>query len=105
MSDFEVDVHGRTDQCDPPEVGRVEIPLLPDLEFAPDPALADAGWQRRFMADPKQVEEATHLYAELGFEVRTEEIQSVELSELCGSCRLATCRAYVTLYTRKRPSG
>lgn len=102
MSDFEVDVHGRTDQCSPPEVGRVEIPLLPNLEFAPDPTLAAEGWQRRFMADPRQVKEATRLYAELGFEIRIEEIQASELSELCGSCRLATCRAYVTLYTRKK---
>ncbi|MFQ5418778.1 MAG: hypothetical protein ACE5EY_00300 [Anaerolineae bacterium] len=104
MAEFEVDGNGRTDQCDPPEVGRVEIPLLPNLEFAPDPALEAEGWQRRFMADPKQVEEAARLYTELGFEVRTEDILPTELSELCGSCRLATCRAYVTVYTRKKQS-
>lgn len=101
MSDLDVDVNGRAQPCDPPEVGRVEIPLLPNLEFAPDPALEAEGWQRRFMADPKQVEEATRLYTELGFEVRTEKILPDELSELCGNCRLATCTAYVTLYTRK----
>ena len=89
--------------CQTPEAGRIEIPILPDLEFTPDSALIEAGWERRFMADPRQVEEATHLYTELGFEVRTETIDPSELNEICGNCRLATCRAYVTLYTRKRP--
>ena len=91
-----------TDQdCDPPDVGRVSIPILPDLTFEPDQTLVTQGWERRFMADPKQVEEATRLYRELGFEVRTERILPSELSELCGSCALATCHAYVTVYTRK----
>jgi hypothetical protein len=53
------------------------------------------------MADPKQAEEAARLYTELGFEVRAEAIRPSELSELCGSCGLVTCRAYMTVYTRK----
>jgi hypothetical protein len=89
----------------PPPAGRIEIPVLPDLNFEPDSKLVAEGWQRRFMADPTQVEEATRLYTELGFEVRTETIFPSELSQLCGSCGLATCRAYVTLYTRKLPAG
>jgi len=89
------------ESCNPPEVGRVEISVLPNLVFAPNPELVAQGWERRFMADPKQAEEAERLYRELGFEVRAENIQPSELSELCGSCGLATCRAYVTVYTRK----
>ena len=88
------------DAC-PPETGRIEIPVLPDLDFPPDPALLAQGWERRFMADPSQAKEAERLYSELGFEVRTESIKPFELSELCGSCGLATCRAYVTIYTRR----
>jgi hypothetical protein len=78
------------------------IPLMPILEFPADEKLLAEGWERRFMADPKRLQEATQLYEELGFEVRAEAIQPNELSEVCGSCRVATCRAYVTIYTRKR---
>lgn len=86
------------------ENGRLDlIPLLPTLDFPPDPALEAEGWQRRFMADPDRVKEATQLYTEMGFEIRIEAIQPTELHELCGSCRLATCSAYVTIYTRKQP--
>jgi hypothetical protein len=88
----------------PPGVGKIEIPILPSLDFDPDPKLVAEGWERRFMADPVQAEEAKHLYSELGFEVRTESIQPSELSTVCGSCALATCRAYITVYTRKRSS-
>lgn len=92
------------DAC-PPDAGRIEIPILPDLDFPPDPKLVAQGWERRFMADPTQAEEAERLYTELGFEVRTESIKPFELSELCGSCGLATCRAYMTIYTRRPPSS
>ncbi len=102
MPDFKPE-HAAGDDCHAPKAGRIEIPILPDLNFTPDPSLAEQGWERRFMADPRQVEEATRLYTELGFEVRMETIDPSELNEICGSCRLATCRAYVTLYTRKRP--
>ena len=85
----------------PPPSQRAEIALSPMLDFPANPQLEAAGWQRRYMADPNQVKDAIHLYAELGFEVHTEVIQPSELSTLCGSCGLATCRAYVTIYTRK----
>ncbi len=78
------------------------IPLMPTLEFPPDAQLVAEGWERRFMADPVRLKEATQLYTEMGFEVRAETIQPDELSEVCGSCRAATCHAYVTIYTRKR---
>ncbi len=105
MLDFENDFQIDDDQenCQP-EAGRVEIPILPILDFPPDPKLVAEGWERRFMADPNQVADATRLYEELGFEVRIETIQPTEMSEVCGSCALATCRAYVTIYTRKRSS-
>lgn len=82
--------------------GSIRIPLMPTLEFPADAKLEAEGWQRRFMADPTRLEEATKLYTELGFEVRAETIQPSELNEVCGSCRAATCHAYVTIYTRKR---
>ncbi len=96
-----------SESCAPGTLGNNEnrkdsLTLLPTLDFPANSELIAEGWERRFMADPIQVKEASRLYNELGFEVSTEIIQVSELSELCGSCRLATCRAYVTLYTRKR---
>jgi hypothetical protein len=75
--------------------------LLPELDFAPDPALVAAGWERRFMADAGRAREATALYSDLGFEVSAEPVRPEELSAACGDCRVATCLAYVTLYTRR----
>jgi hypothetical protein len=83
----------------PDDLGQIFI--TPAIEFPADPELVAQGWQRRFMADPARVEESTRLYAEMGFEVREKAIDPSELSELCGDCRLATCQAYVTIYTRK----
>jgi hypothetical protein len=76
----------------------------PHLDFSPDPQLAAEGWQRRFTADPVRAREAFNLYRSLGFEVRAETIQPAELSPACGDCRLATCSAYVTIYTRRPES-
>jgi hypothetical protein len=81
----------------------IGLTLLPTLDFPPDPKLAEKGWERRFMADPSRAKEASSIYRELGFEVRSEEILPSELSVLCGDCRLATCRSYVTIYTRRAP--
>lgn len=75
---------------------------IPHLDLAPDPRLTAEGWQRRFMADPIRAREAVCLYSELGFEVRLEAAQPSELSLACGDCRLATCLAYQTIYTRKQ---
>jgi hypothetical protein len=77
--------------------------LSPDLDFPPDPRLVAEGWQRRFTADAFRVREARQLYSELGFEVHLESINPAELSDVCGDCRVATCLAYVTVYTRKPP--
>ena len=77
------------------------ISLLPTLDFEPDADLVAQGWERRFMADPIRAREAHRMYTELGFEVHLESVKPTELSELCGDCRLATCHAYLTIYTRK----
>jgi hypothetical protein len=104
MEDSDQQAANLDDQADcPPPSERIEITLSPVLEFPANTQLAAEGWQRRYMADPNQVKDAINLYTELGFEVRTEVIQPSELSTLCGSCGLATCRAYVTIYTRKKP--
>jgi hypothetical protein len=73
----------------------------PHLNLAPDPQLVAEGWQRRFTADPVRAREAFHIYQSLGFEVRAESILPAEFSTACGDCRLATCSAYVTIYTRR----
>ncbi|MFQ5616246.1 MAG: hypothetical protein ACE5GO_07285 [Anaerolineales bacterium] len=91
--------------CPPDVLSDFDTPTnrvpIPDLDFDPDPELAAEGWERRFMADPARTRETIQLYTELGFEVRMETIQPTELSVVCGDCRLATCNAYVTVYTRK----
>lgn len=82
-----------------PAGGHPELP--PDLDFPADPELAAQGWQRRFMANAGRAREARELYGEMGFEVRLEPIKMSQLSEVCGDCRVATCLAYVNVYTRK----
>ncbi len=104
----ETKFHRGQENCPPENLAapdaRGQILISPEIEFPADPTLVAEGWQRRFMADPARIEESTRLYAELGFDVRAEAIDPDELSELCGDCRLATCRAYVTIYTRKPES-
>ena len=94
-------------ECPPELVGggmdSADSSSIPVLDFPADPELMADGWERRFMADPPRAEEARIIYTELGYEVRAEEIKPSELSVLCGDCRLATCQAYVTLYTRRSP--
>ncbi len=74
---------------------------IPSLDIAPDPELTEQGWERRFMGDSARVEEATSLYSELGYEVRTEPVMASELSEVCGDCGEVACKSFVTIYTRK----
>ena len=72
-----------------------------ESESSPAPPLIVAGWERRFLADPVQVREATALYESLGFEVHTEPLQPTELGPQCEACQLAVCHTYMTIYTRK----
>lgn len=79
------------------------VTSVPSIDIPPDPELASEGWERRFMADPLRAEEAQGIYSELGYEVRVVAVKPMELSALCGDCRLVACSSYVTLYTRRAP--
>jgi hypothetical protein len=97
MSEVDADFH-LLPQTSCPTPGEA----APHMDLKPDPRLTAAGWQRRFMADPVRGREAVQLYTELGYDVHLEAVQPSELSLACGDCRLATCRAYQTIYTRKK---
>ncbi|MCP5101603.1 MAG: hypothetical protein GY943_39165 [Chloroflexi bacterium] len=106
MSDQDADFPTNIEEgCVQEDSLSLHIPLLPTLEFEPDAGLVAQGWERRYMADPDRIKEATRMYTELGFDVHIESIKPTELSEICGACRLATCHAYSTIYTRKRLKG
>ena len=77
------------------------LPSLPPFERPPDPELAAEGWERRFMADSKRLEEYTELYTSMGYEVRAEKVKPEEISDQCADCALLICRQFLTLYTRK----
>jgi hypothetical protein len=77
-------------------------PRLPAFERPANPKLVNEGWERRFMADGKRLNEYIELYTSLGFEVHTETVQPEEIGPECTDCRLIICRQFVTLYTRKR---
>jgi hypothetical protein len=77
------------------------VATFPDLDLQADPELVAQGWERRFMADPLQVKEATRLYKELGFEVHQEPVKPDEFNAVCAECSLTACKTYLTIYTRK----
>jgi len=77
-------------------------PRMPAFERPANPGLASEGWERRFMADGKRLNEYVELYTSLGFEVHTETVQPEEIGPECTDCRLIICRQFVTLYTRRR---
>ena len=64
----------------------------------------ESGWTRRFVAFGKRLEEATHLYEQLGYEVRLESASPANAetagADACQSC-LALSFAKV-IYTRQR---
>ena len=78
--------------------------VLSDVQLQPDPALAAAGWERRFIADAQRTAEAMELYAQLGYEVRAEALQEEELTGECEGCRSLVVMEFRTIYTRKRQS-
>jgi hypothetical protein len=75
--------------------------LRAEPQFDPDPALIVQGWQRRFTADMRRVQEAVRLYTELGYEVLTVPVNPEELSEDCSGCRLIVALQFQTIYTRR----
>ena len=101
MKDAEQEVFIEQDQPVDASASSGESFSTPNIYFESDPKLVAEGWERRFMANPDEIEDIIRLYTELGFQVHTEAIQTTELSAICGDCRLATCRTYVTIYTRK----
>ncbi len=72
-------------------------------EIPADPALTAKGWVRRFVAGEDRVDEAVELYRSMGLEVRVEKLSPADFASACADCALASCRAYVMIYTRKRP--
>lgn len=71
-------------------------------QLDPDPALIAQGWQRRFTADKRRVQEAVELYTGMGYEVRTVPVQPEELSEACTGCQLVAALHFQTIYTRRK---
>lgn len=68
-----------------------------------DPAdRAAAGWERRFVAEGRRVEEAVSLYESLGLEVVADPAQAEDLPPGCGGCQLVVALQFKTIYTRKR---
>ncbi len=75
---------------------------LSEEQIRPDPQLIADGGERRFVADARRAEEAMELYEQLGFEVRAEAVQEVELADDCEDCRLLLMFQFKTVYTRKQ---
>jgi hypothetical protein len=76
--------------------------MLSDAQLQPDPALVAEGWERRFTADVQRTQEAVELYAQLGYEVRTESLQPEQLTGDCEGCRSQVLLEFKTIYTRKK---
>ena len=101
--------NGKADSLPPCEISPREIALDTReevftlfLDARADPELTTQGWQRRFTADAVRAEEATRLYIELGFEVRSQSVKPSEFSLACAECGLAACHTFVTIYTRRK---
>jgi hypothetical protein len=73
----------------------------PEFTAVTDSGLAAQGWERRFVADAQRAAEVLELYHQLGFEVRAEPLNSMEISPECEDCIIATQLKYRTIYTRK----
>jgi hypothetical protein len=63
---------------------------------------AAAGWERRFIAEGRRVEEAVALYESLGFEVVADPPPAQDLPPGCGDCQVVVALQFKTIYTRKR---
>lgn|SRR5579859_862142 len=75
--------------------------FLSDAQLQADPALVAEGWERRFTADAQRVQEVTELYSQLGYEVRAEAVQAVELKDDCEDCHALMLSKFKTIYTRR----
>lgn len=79
--------------------------VLNEAHLAADPELIAQGWQRRFMADARRVQEAVELYKSMGFEVLTQAVKPAELSDDCDGCRVIVAFQFQTIYTRKQQAA
>ncbi len=74
-----------------------------ELSIRADPALDAAGWVRRHMVDPARAKETSELYRSLGFEVLSRNLTPEDFGPACSACAADACRAYVLIYTRRKP--
>jgi hypothetical protein len=72
--------------------------------YRPDPERIAAGWELRFVTDPKRAEEAVALYGSLGFDAAADPVDTGRLEEDCADCQVVMLLKYRAVYTR-RPRG
>ncbi|MDP3773606.1 MAG: hypothetical protein Q8Q85_05000 [Gemmatimonadales bacterium] len=70
----------------------------------------DAGWERRFVADPARTREAAEIYAGAGFEVRSVPARPGDqaggaMRDGCETCWLAQAFGFQVIYTRQPGPG
>lgn len=68
-----------------------------------DPAMEAAGWVRRHLVDPVRAKETSELYESLGFEVMSRSLTPADFGPNCQECAAVACKAYVLIYTRRKP--
>lgn len=83
-------------------VAREAQRVLSEKQLSADPARIADGWERRFIADSKRVEEAMRLYEELGYEVCADPVLVDQIDPDCEGCQLVMLFQFKTIYTRKR---
>jgi hypothetical protein len=64
-------------------------------------SLLEAGWVRRYLADPQRAQEAVETYGAAGFEVHLQQLAPADFATTCAGCAATVCASYVVVYTRK----
>lgn len=67
----------------------------------PDAKLLAAGWERRFIADPRMTRDAVDTYSDLGYEVKLQPLNTDRVLDQCSGCK-AMLESFNEVYTRKR---
>ncbi len=62
----------------------------------------NAGWERRFVADPERARELSELYVRAGFEVRVATTIPDDFDESCATCPLIRLGLLRIVYTRRK---
>jgi hypothetical protein len=78
-----------------------DVEQLGAAMFRPDASLLQEGWKYRFVASGQRLQEAQELYAELGFDVRSESIPPEAFPEGCEECQLILMLKFKAIYTRQ----